>query len=111
MDMYEPFLVRNYANRPNFWTPLRINVPLVDQGEICLVKEVALAVKHVVLHRPCPPTKAPPSLLWEVILGWENTWMWDNMSFMGDLDWIAASIAYSSCVAVTDGSYMKGTYP
>ncbi len=30
---------------------------------------------------------------------------------MGDLDWIAVSIADNSCVAVTDGSYMKELYP
>jgi hypothetical protein len=111
MDVYEPSLVRNYANWPNCCTRSRINVPLVDQGEIYLVKDVALAVKSVVLHAPHPPTKAPPSSLWEVILGWENTWMWDNLLFMGDLDWIAALIADYSCVAVTDGLYMKEKYP
>jgi hypothetical protein len=37
--------------------------------------------------------------------------MWDNLSIMGDLDWIAASIADNSCVAVMDGSYMKELYP
>ncbi len=36
--------------------------------------------------------------------------MWDNLSFMGDLDWIAALIADNSCVAVTDDSYMKERY-
>ncbi len=93
MDMYELSLVRNYANWPNCWTRLRTDMPLVNQGEICLVKDVALSVKSVVSHVPHPPTKAPQSSLWEVILGCGNTWMWDNLSFMGDLDWIAASIA------------------
>jgi hypothetical protein len=37
--------------------------------------------------------------------------MWDNLSITGDLDWIAASIADNSCIAVTDGSYMKEMYP
>ena len=37
--------------------------------------------------------------------------MWDNLAIMGDLDWIAASIADNSCVTVTDGSYMKELYP
>jgi hypothetical protein len=86
-------------------------MPLVDQGEICLVKDVALAVKSVLSYTPCPPTKAPPSSFWEVILDWGNTWMWDNLSTMGDLDWISSSIADNSCVAVTDGSYMKEMYP
>jgi hypothetical protein len=29
MDVYEPSLVRNYANQPNCWTRSRIDVPLV----------------------------------------------------------------------------------
>ena len=37
--------------------------------------------------------------------------MWDNLAITGDLDWIAASIADNSCVAVTNGSYMKDLYP
>ncbi len=57
-------------------------MPLVDQGEICLVKDVALAAKSFVLHAPGPSTKAPPSSLLEVILGWGNTWLWDNLSFI-----------------------------
>ncbi len=44
MDVYEPSLVRNYANQPNCWTCSRIDVPLVDQGEIFSMKDVALAV-------------------------------------------------------------------
>jgi hypothetical protein len=37
--------------------------------------------------------------------------MWDNLAITGILDWLAASIAVSSCVAVTDGSYMKELHP
>jgi hypothetical protein len=52
MDVYEPSLVRNYANRPNCWTRSRIDVPQVDQGEICSMKDVVLAVKRIILHSP-----------------------------------------------------------
>ncbi len=111
MDVYEPSLVRNYANRPNCWMRLRINIPLVDRGEICSMKDVALVVKSIISHSPWPPAQATPSTFWEVIRGWGNTWTWDNLSITGDLDWIAASIADNSCVAVTDGSYMKELFP
>ncbi len=46
-----------------------------------------------------------------MIRGWGNTWMWDNLAITGNLDLIAASIADNSCVAVTDGLYMKDLYP
>ena len=111
MDVYGPSLVRNYANRPNCWTRSRIDTPLIEHGEICSMKEVALAVKSISSHAPRPPTQATPSTFWEVIRGWGNTWMWDNLAITGNLDWVAASIADSSCVAVTDGSYMKELHP
>ena len=110
MDVYGPSLVRNYANRPNCWTRSRINIPLNDHGEICSMKDVALAVKSIISHSPRPPTQATQSTFWEVIRGWGNTWMWDSLAIAGDLDWIAASIADNSCVAITDGSYMKELY-
>ena len=64
-------------------------------------------------HHPLTstPTQATPSTFWEVIRGWGNTWMWDNLAITGNLDLIAASIADNSCVAVTDGLYMKDLYP
>ena len=45
-----------------------------------------------------------------MLRGWGNTWMWDNLAIMGDLEWIAALIADNSCVTVTDGSCMKDLY-
>ncbi len=110
MDVYEPFLVRNYANWPNCWMRSRIDVPQVDQGKICSMKDVALAVKSIFLHSPRPPIQASTTF-WEVIRGWGNTWMWDNLSITGDLDWIATSIADNSCVGATNCSYMKELYP
>jgi hypothetical protein len=111
MDVYEPLLVRNYVNRPNCWTRARMDAPLVDQGEICSMNDVALAVKSMISYLPHPPTKANPASFWEVIRAWGNDWMWDNVSIMGDLDWIVALIADNSCIAVTDGSYLKEMYP
>ncbi len=52
MDVYEPTLVKNYANQPNCWTRSRIDVPKVDQGKICSMKDVALAVKSIISHSP-----------------------------------------------------------
>jgi hypothetical protein len=52
MDVYKPSLVRNYANWPNCWTRLRIDAPQVNQGEIFSMKDVALAVKSIILHSP-----------------------------------------------------------
>ena len=37
--------------------------------------------------------------------------MWDSMVLLGKDDWIEQAIANHSCVAVTDGSYMRELYP
>ena len=83
-----------------------------DIGEICTMKEVGnIGIHNVSLHTPRPLIKSAPSNFWEAIQGWGNTWLWDNLVASGDIDWIADSIADNSCVAATDGFYMKQVYP
>ncbi len=53
----------------------------------------------------------PPTLFWQVLLKWERTWMWDNIRWEGDDNWISDSIRQGTCIAVTDGSYMKSLHP
>jgi hypothetical protein len=33
-------------------------------------------------------------------------WMWDNLQWVGEDDWLPLAILDNSCKAVTDGSYM-----
>ena len=55
--------------------------------------------------------EVPPTLFWQVLLKWERTWMWENIRWEGDDNWISASIRQGTCIAVTDGSYMRSLYP
>jgi hypothetical protein len=36
--------------------------------------------------------------------------MWENIQWVGHDNWIAEAIEDSSCIAVTDGLYMKALY-
>jgi hypothetical protein len=75
------------------------------------MKEVGnIGVHNVELYAPRPPVRTTPTNFWETIQGWGNEWLWDNLVIMGDTSWIDESIADNSCVAVTDGSYMKDVY-
>jgi hypothetical protein len=38
-------------------------------------------------------------------------WMWENLKWIGEDGRIARSIQEGSCIAVTDGSYMKYLFP
>jgi hypothetical protein len=37
--------------------------------------------------------------------------MWENIQWVGHDNWIAEAIEDGSCIAVTDGLYMKTLYP
>jgi hypothetical protein len=38
-------------------------------------------------------------------------WMWENIQWVGDDDWIVEAIDDGSLIAVTDELYMKDIYP
>ncbi len=48
-----------------------------------------------------------PKSFHEVLVKWGCMWMWGNMKWFREDDWIADSIQDGSCIAVTDGSYTK----
>jgi hypothetical protein len=37
--------------------------------------------------------------------------MWDNLQWVENDDWLAIAIAEGTCIAVTNGSYIKDLYP
>ncbi len=72
---------------------------------------MGLAVLAIVLHAPTdPPTEAPTHFL-DVLQEWGCTWIWKNLQFIGDNDWIEEAIIDNTLVAYTDGSYIKELYP
>jgi hypothetical protein len=110
MDIYTPSLVPDYTRRPNFWMRSQIDVPLEEKGEYCTVKQVGFGVYTVVSHTPRPQATTEPTAFWDVVESWGSTWMWDNLKIMGDISWIAESIADNSILTITDKSYMKELY-
>ena len=81
-----------------------------DIGDICSVRESRGHV-NVLCYTPKYETRISPANFWEVIYAWGETWMWDSMQVTGDLSWLEHSIAESTGIAITDGSYMKEAYP
>ena len=41
---------------------------------------------------------------------WGNTWIWESLQWFGEDDWLLEAIREGTCLAVTDGSYMKELY-
>ena len=47
-----------------------------------------------------------PCTFIEVLESWGNTWLWNDLTVSGGVDWIRQVIANGTPVAVTDGSYI-----
>jgi hypothetical protein len=61
-----------------------------------------------VVYPPIHPV--PPANYLDVLHGWGQTWIWDDLNVTRGTDWIAQAISEHSLVAVMDGSYIKEHY-
>jgi hypothetical protein len=111
MDVYAPPPRAGEAKQPNRWTRVDIDLPRCKVGSICTVKDIPGNEKATICYADGPQMAPHPLTFWEVLCKWQRTWMWDNLQWVGDDDWIANTIAKGTCMAVTYGSYMKDLYP
>jgi hypothetical protein len=72
-----------------------------------LVKKEDDGTATIIAHLMKPPDKIAPRNFQEVLIRWERTWMWGNLTWVGNDDWIGEAIRDESCIAVTNGSYIK----
>lgn len=68
------------------------------------------SVKVVSVGGKPDPVTLPGSFM-DVLREWGNTWMWKPLRLVGDDDWLIEAIRDGTCVAVTDGSYIRELYP
>jgi hypothetical protein len=59
---------------------------------------------------PPDPDDMPESFL-DVLREWGSLWMWDSLRLIGDDNWLLEAIRDGTCIAVTDGSYIRELYP
>jgi hypothetical protein len=111
MDIYVPPQGEGQTRCPNWGSCTHREQPRVDMGAVCTVRDAEGSDKAIVCHANV--LRAPSSTLyfWEVLHKWQHTWMWDNLQWVGDDDWLAMAIAEGTCLVVTDGLYMKDLYP
>jgi hypothetical protein len=76
-----------------------------------MVCEVLLGVKTIITYAEGPPAHIQPTAIWEVLQKWQQTWMWENIQWVGMDNCIVEAIKKGTCIAVTEGSYMKELYP
>ena len=109
MDIYTP--AAGHVRRANKWQRTVHEIPWRDFGVICSTREEPNGDRSIICSTELPGPPPLPSDFWEVLDKWQRLWMWDNLTWVGDDGWLAAVIADGTCIAVTDGSYMKDLYP
>jgi hypothetical protein len=110
MDMYLLSDTKGCTRRTNRWSCAQRDVPWVDKGTVCSVSDNG-GEDVSIICRAEELWTAPPTLdFWGVLHWWQQTWMWDNLQWVGDDEWLARVITEGTCIAVTDGSYMRDLY-
>ncbi len=110
MYMYMPSDTEGRTRRGNRWYCALRGIPREDKGIVCLVSEHGGGDVSV----DCWAKESWSSIstldFWGVLHKWQRTWMWDNLQWIGDDDWLPLAILEGTCIAVTDGSYMQDLY-
>jgi len=85
--------------------------PVEPSGRVCTTSRDRQG--RLIVHSSAEaPRPAPqPNTIQDVLLDWGHTWLWDSLVLIGDDDWLVEAIAEGTCMAVTDGSYIKELYP
>jgi hypothetical protein len=80
-------------------------------GDMATVEEGTPGTKKVYSIAPPPICPIPPTDFLDILHGWGQTWIWDDLKVTGSTDWIAQAIADNTLMAVTGGSYITEHYP
>jgi hypothetical protein len=110
MDIYTSAENQGHTQQGNRWTIPRINQPKFESGMLCTVKEADPGVMAILSFTEGPCTQQTSTRFWEILEKWQRTWMWDNLKWVGNNNGIAAAITDGTCIAITNGLYMKEVY-
>ena len=90
-------------------------LPDIAVEELCCVSKVVDALSpdcFSILSTTAPPSSAAPLVdFMEVLRGWGNTWIWDDLRICGGTEWVFEAIMDESMIAVCDVSYIRQIYP
>jgi hypothetical protein len=81
------------------------------RGAVATVEEIVLGMVKVCSVVSPPVRPVPPENFLDVLHGWGQMWIWNDLKVTGGTDWVAQANASNSLVAVTDGSYIQEHYP
>ncbi len=65
-----------------------------------------MGVWKICSHAPTLQVDSAPESLEDVLRKWSCTWLWDDIKWQGDANWLRESIQNEQRIVVADGSYM-----
>ena len=87
------------------------NQPAEINGNICSVREFALAVVEITSTATPPRSQEMPTCFLDVLIEWGSTLLWDSIRVFREENLLEEAIPDGTCLAVTNGSCMKDLYP
>jgi hypothetical protein len=81
------------------------------RGKMATVEDGMPGMKKVCSVAPPPIRPIAPTNFLDVLRGWGQTWIWDELKVTDGTNWIAQAISKNCLLAVTDGSYIKEHFP
>jgi hypothetical protein len=81
------------------------------RGNKATVEDGRQGMMKVCSVTPLPIRPIAPTNFLDVLRGWGQTWIWDELKVTGGTNWITQKINKNCLLAVTNGSYIKEHYP
>ena len=80
------------------------------RGKVCSVRDSGDR-KVIVSAAEAPQPPVQPCTVLAVLRSWGNRWLWNDLRVIGDDHWLESAIEADTCVAVTDGSFIREWCP
>jgi hypothetical protein len=106
MDVYEPA-----SDSARKWRRIYEGCDAEIVGLPCSVRDGGPNNVKVLVVGGEPDAVTIPESFLDILREWGNTWMWKSLRLVGDDDWLVDAIREGTCIAVTDGSYIRELYP
>ena len=84
MDIYSATQLPRHRNTTNRCTRVSTNQPAEINGNICSVRELALAVVEIASTNTPPRLQEIPTFFLDVLIKWQSTWLWESLRIVGE---------------------------
>ena len=92
MSIYKATQISRHRNTKNCWTQVSTNQPAEINGNVCSVREVALAVVAITSTATPPCLQEMPTCFLDVLIEWGSNWLWDSLRQVGEDNWLQEAI-------------------